>query len=103
MRSKMGIGPKESSLLSKIKLKSISEMTDDELREFISADRTRRSQQRALGRAKRLIHTKGPSKKRSSRITLESIGLRPRLLQKLRATGRTDPEIIDLLREKGVI
>ena len=98
----MGIGPKNTSLLTKLKLKSVTEMTDDELKQLVSNDRTYRSQQRAMGRANKIMSSsKKPKVERV--VKLESIGLAPALIVKLRASGRPDSEIIADLKQKGVL
>lgn len=95
-----GIGPKGSSLLTKLGLKSVTKMTDTELQQLVSDDRTYRSQQRALGRASRIM--KKP--KSVERVAnLESTGLAPALIIKLRASGRPDGEIISELKQKGIL
>ena len=96
-----GIGPKGTSLLTKLGLKSILDMSDEELRELVSADRFRRSAQRAIGRAKRIMSTKKPKAERE--IKLESTGLAPELIVRLRATGKTDAEIIANMKARGIL
>lgn len=97
-----GIGPRGSSLLNKLGIKRIDQLTDDELRELVLNDRTRRSQVRALGRAKRMMQRpKTPATRRNQ--TLDSFGLAPALVTKLRSTGKSDSELILLLKEKGII
>ena len=96
-----GIGPKGTSLLTKLGLKSVSEMTDEELRVLVSNDRTYRSQQRAVGRAKRIMSNKPPKVERV--VNLESIGITPALIVKLRASGRTDTEIIKDMKQRGLL
>lgn len=96
----MGIGPKGSSLLSKLRLKPLGEMSDEELQTLVSADRSRRSQQRVLGRAKRIMKRET---KTHREVTLESIGLAPRLIEKLRESKKSDSELIEMLREREII
>jgi hypothetical protein len=97
----MGLGPNGTSLLTKLNIKSLAEMTTDELRELVSSDRFRRSSERALGRAKRIM---GDKKPRVVKVTtLESVGLNSSLITKLRLTGKPDEVIIAELRQKGII
>lgn len=78
----------------------MSEMSDDELRTLVSADRARRVATRVAGR----IKAAQTHKKVAHKIeTLETIGVAPELITKLRATGKSDSELIAMLRAKGII
>ena len=91
----MGIGPNGTSLLNKLGLKRIDELSDEELTELVRADRTRRSQERALGRARRIMKkVKGPERVQ----TLESMGLDSKLIIKLRASGKSEGELVEMLK-----
>jgi len=97
-----GIGPRGTSLLKKLGLTPITEMSDDELRTLVMKDRERRSQVRTEGRVRRAAQEKKSPK--SSRVpTLESLGLSPRIIETLRASGKTDVELLTELRQKGLI
>lgn len=98
----MGIGPMNSSLLDKLGLKAITELSTDELRQLVSGDRQNRVLVRAAGRIKRINKDKA-SVKVHKLVTLESIGLAPSLIVKLRLSGKSDSEIINELKSKGVI
>ena len=101
VKRQMGIGPMGSSLLSKLGIKGISELSTEELRKLVSNDRLNRTLVRAAGRIKRIQKDEKTYSPRP--ITLESIGLAPTLIAKLRAGGRSDGEIIKELKEKGVL
>ena len=98
----MGIGPMNSNLLDKLGLKAINDMSTDELRQLVSGDRQNRALVRAAGRIKRINKDKTAVKTHRV-ITLESIGLAPSLIAKLRLSGKSDSEIISDLKSKGVI
>ena len=96
----MGIGPKDSSLLNKLSLPSLSSLSDDKLRSMISLDRQNRSLVRAAGRINRIAKDKKSVK---APPTLESVGLAPALIIKLRASGKSDLELITILKQKGIL
>jgi hypothetical protein len=98
----VGIGPMNSSLLDKLGLKNISQLSDDELRKLVSNDRQNRALVRAAGRVKRIAKDKSATKTHRV-VSLESIGLAPALIAKLRASGKSDGEIISDLKSKGII
>jgi hypothetical protein len=99
-----GIGPKSSSLLDKLGLKSITAMSDAELRELVSADRVKRTMTRVAGRINRIAKDKTQvAYKPKVAPTLESIGLAPSLISKLRLSGKSDEELITQLKAKGII
>lgn len=98
-----GIGPKGSSLLNKLGLKNIGELTNDELREMVSNDRGRRVLTRTAGRIKRIAKEAREVRNPRAQPTLETIGLDPGLITKLRASGKSDAELIAILKERGVI
>ena len=97
-----GIGPKGTSLLNKLGLQAISQLSNDELRELVSNDRIRRVLTRATGRIKRIAKDRSAAIARAPQ-TLETIGLAPALIIKLRASGKPDGELIAMLKERGVI
>lgn len=91
-----------NQLLEKLGIKNIKDLTDDELRSLVSQDRWNRQATRIAGRIKRQAKDdKAPKTKKIA--TLESIGLAPEFIVKLRASGKTDGEIITVLKAKGII
>ena len=79
-------------------------MSDLELTNLVIADRTRRSQERALGRLKNSMRDSTSAfKPRTITKPLDSLGLSPAIIAKLRASGRPDSEIMITLKQKGVI
>jgi hypothetical protein len=98
-----GIGPKGSSMLNKLGLKHISELTNDELREMVSNDRGRRVLTRAAGRINRIAKGSKQASRPKLLPTLEAIGLATELITKLRSSGKSDTELIAMLKEKGII
>jgi hypothetical protein len=106
----MGLGPKGSSLLHKLGQKPAYELTEGELLQLVSADRERRVTQRTLGRVMRQAADKKPKTTKSGKKTapagptsLESLGLDPNVIAKLRADGKTDAQLILLLRKAGLV
>jgi uncharacterized protein (DUF4415 family) len=91
------------SLLDKLGLKSIQTMSNDELRQLVASDRLHRAMTRAAGRMTRMKKEEAEPKTTRPRPTLESIGLDPTLISKLRAGGRTDEEIIVALKKRGLL
>lgn len=96
-----GIGPKGTSLLTKLGLKNLSEMSEAELRQLVSNDRQYRVTTRAAGRINRIAKDKHIKLKPPQ--TLESIGLAPSLIAKLRLSGESDQESIAKLKLAGII
>ena len=90
-------------LLTKIGLKGIKDLSDDELRQLVSNDRQHRALVRAAGRVKRMAKDAAQPKTHRPKTTLEAIGLDPNLIAKLRSGGRTDEEIIVALKKRGVL
>jgi hypothetical protein len=93
-------------MLEKLGFKSISDMTDEELRALVSNDRIKRVTTRVAGRMNR-IAADGSHKPSHVRVhpvlTLESVGLAPALIVKLRASGKSDVEIITQMKERGLL
>jgi len=95
-------------MLNKLGFKSISDMTDEELRALVSNDRIKRVTTRAAGRMTRIAQDKSGSSKPSHVkvhpvLKLEDVGLAPALIIKLRASGKSDLEIITQMKERGLL
>ncbi len=86
------------SILKKLGIKPLIEMSPAELTSLVSADRQRRSIERALGRVKRQM--KGLTK---PKLTLDNCGLAPSLVAAMRATYKNDDVALTALRQKGLI
>ena len=100
----MGLGPNKASLLTKLGKKQAWEMTISELTELVTADQTRRTVQRAMGRVLRQSKEDGSAAKaRRKPATLESLGFAPTICEQLRLTGKSESELISLMREKGLL
>lgn len=103
----MGLGPNGSSLLTKLGKRQAWEMTIDELTTIITSDQARRTIQRSLGRSLRAAISDGTAAKakRAERKapTLESLGFAPAICNQLRLTGKSEAELIKLMREKGLL
>lgn len=107
----MGLGPNGSSLLHKLGQKAAYELTEGELLSLVEADRTRRITQRTLGRVMRQTKDKPAKTTKSGKVkvtqappaSLESLGLDPNIIAKLRADGKSDAELILLLRKAGLV
>lgn len=103
----MGLGPKGSSLLHKLGQKAAYELTEGELLALVEADRTRRTTQRTLGRVMRQTMDKPAKTTKSGKVkieqSLDSLGLDPNVVAKLRAGGKSDAELISLLRKAGLV
>jgi hypothetical protein len=111
------IGPGGMSLLEKLGLKPAHELSDEELQLIVSKDQERRTIQRSMGRAQRMMadeddesttikvgrpRTKSRVKKAPPE-TLEAFGLRPELCEKLRSSGKPDWQLILELQGAGII
>lgn len=90
------------SILSKLGLKGIGQMTEDELRSLVSLDRQNRVMVRTAGRINRIAKDKAQPKTHKV-DTLEALGLGSELIQKWRASGKSDGELISLLKAKGIL
>jgi hypothetical protein len=92
------------TILSKLGLKSIQELSDDELRQLVSLDRQNRAMTRAAGRIKRIKKDEAAPKTHRV-VTLESTGLAAPLIASLRQKnpGKTDGELIAILKSRGII
>jgi hypothetical protein len=88
------------SILSKLGITPLLEMSEADVRTLVEADRTRRSRERALGRAKRMMKD---SPRKAAPKTLESLGLAPAIIAKLRATGRPDSELVAEIQRRGLL
>ena len=91
-----------SSLLDKLGIKAMKDLTTDELRQLVASDRLHRTMIRAAGRMNRI--TKDKAQPKTHKVTtLESIGLDPTLIKQVRAGGRSDEEIIVALKKRGIL
>lgn len=99
MTMEMGIGPNNTSLLHKLGRLQAWEMTDDQLLEMITREQTRRSFQRTVGRTLRMAkdHPSHP------KPTLESLGLHPDIITRLRASGVKEELLIAQIRKAGLL
>jgi hypothetical protein len=92
------------TLLNKLGLKPITSMSELEIYNLVAKDRDRRSQQRALGRLKRVMKdAEAPNKARVRSVNLSGLGLSPALITRLRSSGRSDSEILATLKQGGFI
>lgn len=91
-----------ATLMQKLGLKPITEMTELELKSLVEGDRQHRALARAAGKVKR-IQKDNAAPKSSRPQTLESTGLAASLILKLRLTGKSDAELIKELKMKGLI
>lgn len=110
------IGPNNTSLLHKLGLQLAHELSDEELQAIVAKDQERRTIQRSLGRAYRMLaeddesttikvgrpRTKSRVKKAPPE-TLEAFGLKPELCERLRAGGKPDWQLILELQGAGII
>jgi hypothetical protein len=92
-----------SNLLDKLGIKGIKDLSTEELRKLVSDDRQYRALTRAAGRIARVKKDEKQVKTPRPLPTLESTGLAASLIAKLRLTGKSDNELIAMLKEKGVI
>lgn len=100
----MGLGPNGTSLLSKLGKKQAWEMTIDELVTLITADQARRTIQRSMGRSLRAAKDDGSAAKaKRAPATLESLGFAPSICNQLRLTGKSEAELIRMMKEKGLL
>lgn len=100
----MGLGPNQTSLLTKLGKKQAWEMTLNELTALITADQARRTIQRSLGRSLRKAKDDGTAAKaKRAPATLESLGFAPSICSQLRLTGKSEAELIKLMRQKGLL
>ena len=100
----MGLGPNASSLLTKLGKKAAYEMSPDELTTLITADQVRRTLQRSVGRSLRIAQSDGSAAKaKRAPLTLESLGFAPSICNQLRLTGKSEAELIKLMRMKGLL
>ena len=100
----MGLGPNSTSLLTKIHKKAAYEMTQDELTLLVTADQARRTIQRSLGRQLRKSKDDGSAAKEKRKPqTLESIGIVHSICDQLRLTGKSEAELVRLIKAKGLL
>lgn len=100
----MGLGPNGTSLLSKLGKKQAWEMTIDELVTLITADQARRTIQRSMGRSLRAAKDDGSAAKaKRAPATLESLGFAPSICNQLRLTGKSEAELIRMMKDKGLL
>lgn len=100
----MGLGPGGTSLLAKLGKKQAWEMTLNELTELVTRDQARRTIQRAMGRVLRQSKDDGSAARAKRRPpTLEQLGFAPELCERLRLSGKSEAELIRLMRDKGLL
>lgn len=100
----MGLGPNSTSLLNKLGKKQAWEMSLEEITTLVTADQTRRTIQRAMGRVLRQAKDDGTAAKaKRAPATLESLGFAPSICDQLRLTGKSEAELISLMRQKGLL
>ena len=100
----MGLGPNNTSLLTKLGKKQAWEMTNNELVAMVTADQTRRTIQRAMGRVLRAEGSNVKAKRqKAASATLEGLGFAPAICAQLRLTGKSEAELIKLMRDKGLL
>lgn len=100
----MGLGPNGASLLTKLGKRAAWEMSHDELVLLITADQTRRTLLRAMGRSLRAANTDGTTAREKRKpATLESLGFAPSICDQLRLTGKSEKVLIEMMREKGLL
>ena len=94
-----GIGPNHTSLLHKMGRLRAFEMTDKQLLEMVTTEQRRLSFQSAVGRTLRIAkdHPK------RSPLTLESLGLAPEIITRLRASGADEAQLIAKIRKAGLL
>lgn len=112
----MGLGPNNSYLLHKLGLKVAHELSDEELQAIVAKDQERRTIQRSMGRAYRMLaeddestsikvgrpRTKSRVKKPPAE-TLEAYGIKHELCERLRSTGKPDWQLILELQGAGIL
>ena len=100
----MGLGPSGTSLLTKLGKKQFWEMSLAEAEAIILADQARRTIQRSMGRSLRQAKADGTAAKAKRQPpTLESLGFAPSICDQLRLTGKSEQELIKLMRAKGLL
>ena len=100
----MGLGPNQSSLLTKLGKRQAWEMTPDEIIALVTADQARRTVQRSMGRVLRQAKDDGSAAKAKRKPpTLEGLGFTPEICTQLRLTGKTEAELIKLMQQKGLL
>ena len=100
----MGLGPNGTSLLNKLGKKQAWELSTDELIALVTADQAPRTIQRAMGRVLRQSKDDGSTAKaRRKPATLESLGFAPAICAQLRLTGKSEAELIKLMKDKGLL
>ena len=100
----MGLGPSGTSLLTKLGKKQFWEIDLAEAEAIIMADQARRTIQRSLGRSLRAAKDNGSAAKaKRAPATLESLGFAPSICDQLRLTGKSEAELIKMMRMKGLL
>ena len=94
----MGMGPNGKSLLEKLGVVPIADMSNEELLKMLESDRSRRGQVRKKARIERATGIK-PKKQ----ITLEELGFEPDKCLRMRLKFGTDELAIKALKEKGLL
>ena len=96
-----GIGPGGTSLLEKLGGKRACDMSVQELRNLVEREQYNRSSKRAVGR---IIRAAKDAPKVKEKITrLEQLGLAGEVVTKLRATGKSEEELIESIRRSGLV
>ena len=93
------MGPNGTSLLHKLGSLRAFEMSEGALLDMVVKEQHRRSVARVAGRIIRSAKGKKPAKL----MKLEDLGLAPLTCTKLRASGKSDLEIIRGLQQKGLL
>jgi hypothetical protein len=97
--NKNGISSKGTSLLHKMGRLRAFEMLPEALLQMVTLEQRRRSFQRAIGRTLRAA--KGKSKPKIK--TLESLGLAPEIITRLRASGVKEETLIIQIQKAGLL
>jgi len=101
----MGLGPRGSSLLAHLGLKKITEIPESELIAIVERWQGERTRKRLVARVTRQLKEgeKRAPKRTKPPPKLEDLGLAPQVIAKLRATGKTDEELVAQMRKAGLI
>ena len=103
----MGLGPNGSSLLHKLGLLKAHEIPFEDFVSLIKAEQTRRTLARAMGRLVRMNKDRSANSNANPRKpkqqTLEALGFNPVLCEAMRKQGKTDSQIIQILKQKGLV
>ena len=110
----MGLGPKQTSLLRKLGKLQAWEMSSEQLQKIVADNQQKRTIDRSMSRAAKLMSSSTTSLKRSKARSkekasnkplkkLEDCGLSVEIVKSLRATGKQDFQIILELQAAGLI